>query len=96
MSIVHLKHSRSHNRTRLPAQFVLSLATTTNAHSSIFSIHVYTVCNDLTGVFRSSVSPSPLLLIPLPCASLSACVSYSPTGWHEHSGHTEMMKGLLV
>lgn len=32
----------------------------------------------------------------LPSASLSACVSYSPTGWHEHSGHTEMMKGLVV
>lgn len=34
-------------------------------------------------------NPSPLFS----STSLSVCISYSSTSWHEHSSHTEMMKG---
>lgn len=38
-------------------------------------------------------SPRRTLLIPFPSTSPSFSISYSSASWHEHSRHTEMMKG---
>lgn len=72
--------------------FTLTSLYLTKPVSFIQYKHHRSLC-DLERICAFLPSYLPTLVPLFSSASPSVCISYSSTSWHEHSSHTEMMKG---